>query len=116
MRELSLITLTFDEYEAVRLIDFERMNQEQAAVHLGVSRPTCARIISQARNKIATAIVTGAAIKIGGGSVVIGARRYRCGRCDSEWEAPRNGELAPGMCPRCESDGVMRVAGDPADQ
>ena len=116
MRTLSLITLTFDEYEAVRLVDFERLNQEQAAVHLGVSRPTCARIVSQARNKIATAIVTGAAIKISGGSVVIGARRYRCNRCDSEWEEPRNEELAPRICPRCESDGAIRVAGDPADQ
>ena len=43
-RMLSSVSLLYDEYEAIRLLDYEGMNQDQAAVQMNVSRPTLTRI------------------------------------------------------------------------
>ena len=42
-RMLSQVSLLYDEYEAIRLLDYEGMNQDQAAVQMNVSRPTLTR-------------------------------------------------------------------------
>ena len=70
MRMLEEISLTLDEFEAVRLADLEGLYQEQAALKMGVSRPTFSRIVESARKKIAEALVHGKALRIGGGPVV----------------------------------------------
>lgn len=59
--------LKVEEYECIRLVDFEGMSQIEAANRMGVSQPTFQRIYSSARKKIATAIVEGMALKIDGG-------------------------------------------------
>ena len=66
---LGEITITLDEFEAVRLADLEGLYQEQAAVRMEVSRPTFSRIIESARRKIATALIQGQILKIEGGTV-----------------------------------------------
>ena len=38
------VILTLDEYEAIRLLDYEHHTQEEAAVQMRVSRPTLTRI------------------------------------------------------------------------
>lgn len=38
------IFLHFEEYEAIRLCDYEMKNQQEASVSMGVSRPTLSRI------------------------------------------------------------------------
>ncbi len=53
------ITLLFDEYEAVRLLDYEGRQQAEAAELMKVSRPTLTRIYMEARKKIALALVEG---------------------------------------------------------
>lgn len=73
-RELEWVTLTLDEYEAIRLIDHENMEQKDAAELMGISRPTVTRIYGAARKKIAHALVLGQALKIEGGPVVQGRR------------------------------------------
>ncbi|MBN1368865.1 MAG: DUF134 domain-containing protein [Dehalococcoidaceae bacterium] len=67
MRFLEEVSLSFEEIEAVRLKDMEGLEQEQAAVRMQISRPTFQRILASARNKIATAILNGNAIRIEGG-------------------------------------------------
>lgn len=64
MRDLDEVTLTLEEYEAVRLKDFEEFDQKQAAEKMGISQPTFHRLILEARKKISDAIVKGKAIKI----------------------------------------------------
>ena len=59
--------LTLDEFEAIRLADFEGLKQEEAARKMRISRPTFSRIISSARYKIGDALVSIKAIKIEGG-------------------------------------------------
>lgn len=80
-RMLSSVSLLYDEYEAIRLLDYEGMNQDQAAVQMNVSRPTLTRIYEKARKTIAQALVEGNMIMIEGGNVQFDRAWYRCRRC-----------------------------------
>ncbi len=62
--ELEETVLTMPEFEAIRLIDLENLEQERAAQQMQVSQPTLSRILKQARKKIADALTNGKAIKI----------------------------------------------------
>ena len=68
-QELETITLTLDEYEAVKLLDAEGMNQEECAQSMGVARTTITAMYESARKKIAVALVEGKRIRISGGNV-----------------------------------------------
>jgi predicted DNA-binding protein (UPF0251 family) len=65
--------LALDEYEALRLADYEGMKQEDVAERLGVSRPTVSRILDSARRAVAEALAKGNALVIEGGPVELGA-------------------------------------------
>ena len=80
-RMLSSVSLLYDEYEAIRLLDYEGMNQDQAAVQMNVSRPTLTRIYEKARKTIAQALVEGNMIVIEGGNVQFDRELFRCRRC-----------------------------------
>ncbi len=71
LRHLEEVILTVSEFEAIRLKDFEQLDQEEAAKKMNVSQPTFHRLILSARQKIAEAIVKGKAIKIEGGNYII---------------------------------------------
>ena len=64
IKELQEIDINLEEFEAIRLIDFEKMPQEQASKKMQISQPTLSRSLTNARNKIADAIINGKAIKI----------------------------------------------------
>jgi len=68
---LEQVTLTLDEVEALRLADLLGQYQEQAAEQMKISRPTFARIVEQARRKVAEALIHGKALRLEGGAVVI---------------------------------------------
>ena len=78
---LRSVNLLFEEYEAIRLLDYKGMTQEQAAVVMNVSRPTLTRIYEKARQTIAKAMVEGKMINIEGGNVQFDKEWYRCRRC-----------------------------------
>lgn len=59
--------ITMDELEAVRLKDFEGLNQIDAAKKMNISQPTFHRLLLDARKKIADSLVNGKALKIEGG-------------------------------------------------
>lgn len=65
------IDLTIDEYEAIKLIDYKGLTQDEAAFQMGVSRTTITSIYEIARRKIATFIVDGGRLDIIGGEYVI---------------------------------------------
>lgn len=76
------MTLTLDEFEAIRLTDREGLYQEQAAERMGVSRATFGRIVEAARRKIAEVLVEGKALRIEGGPVhAMQGGPFRCKRC-----------------------------------
>ena len=64
MRCLEEIALSMDEIEAIRLADLEGLYHADAALKMGVSRPTFGNIISRARAKVATALLQGKALRI----------------------------------------------------
>ena len=66
-KEVKEIIISLDEFEAIRLNDFEGYEQEKAAKKMKISRPTFSRILSSARTKIARGLVNLEALKIEGG-------------------------------------------------
>ena len=65
--ELEETELSLDEFEALRLADFEGLYQEEAARRMKISRQTFANIVHEARRKVADVLVHGKALKISGG-------------------------------------------------
>lgn len=68
-RTLEWLSLGLDEFETIRLLDYEGLDQEKVAELMGISRPTVTRIYARARQKIAEALTEGKAISIEGGPV-----------------------------------------------
>lgn len=63
-RELEQISLSADEFEAVRLKDFKELEQSECATKMNISQPTFHRLLLCARKKLAEAVVEGKAIEI----------------------------------------------------
>ena len=74
------VVLTMDEFEAIRLKDYEDLDQTESAKRMGISQPTFQRVYESARKKIADAIVNGKAIRIEGGSYRMMGRGLGQGR------------------------------------
>lgn len=64
MRFLEEISLELDEFEAIRLKDYEGLYQDAAADKMRISRQTFGRILESAHKKIAEALIYGKAIRI----------------------------------------------------
>ena len=67
MRDIKVMTLKDEEWEAINLVDYKDLNHEEAAELMGISRPTFSRLILSARKVVASALVEGTALEIGGG-------------------------------------------------
>lgn len=97
------VVLSIDEFEVLRIVDYEKRTHEQCAAQMDVSRTTITEIYERARFKLADCLVNGKRLKIGGG-------RYRlcdgsagsCGR-----PCPRAG-VAPAHIEKGEHS--MRIA------
>jgi predicted DNA-binding protein (UPF0251 family) len=83
-RELEEVVLPVEGLEALRLNDLEKLDQETAAVRMNVSRQTFGRILAQARELVAEALVMGKMVRIQGGSyTLVGVgKRSRQDRCE----------------------------------
>ncbi|WP_054839671.1 DUF134 domain-containing protein [Thermococcus sp. JCM 11816] len=66
------IFMTYEEFEALRLVDYEGLTQEEAGQRMGVSRGTVWRALTSARKKVAQMLVEGRELIIlpGGGNEV----------------------------------------------
>ncbi|OJF77503.1 MAG: hypothetical protein BKP49_00470 [Treponema sp. CETP13] len=62
------ITMTVDEYETIRLIDYKNLTQEECATQMDVARTTITAMYTSARNKIAKSIVESRILEIVGGN------------------------------------------------
>lgn len=61
------IGLTLDEFEAIRLLDYEKLSQIEVAKRMRVHRSTISRIITSARQKVAQSLVEIKSLRIEGG-------------------------------------------------
>ena len=75
------ITMTVDEYETIRLIDKEGLSQEECGEAMNIARTTVQLIYSNARYKLATALVDAVPLIIEGGDYVL---------CESSEPCPRH--------------------------
>jgi predicted DNA-binding protein (UPF0251 family)/predicted Fe-Mo cluster-binding NifX family protein len=64
---LTEVYLSVEGFESLRLADLNGLSHEAAARKMGVSRQTFGRILAQARNTVAKALVQGLAMRIHGG-------------------------------------------------
>ena len=74
----SVIQMTVEEFETIRLMDLESCTQEECARQMDVARPTVQRIYASARKKLAEALVTGGTLHIGGGCYSVCNRVANC--------------------------------------
>jgi len=99
------VVLHFEEYEAIRLSDYELNGQLEASLIMGISRPTYSRIYESARRKIAKAIVQGSAIVFEGGKVYFDSEWYSCDSCSCCFDHPKK-EQELRNCALCGSEEI----------
>jgi predicted DNA-binding protein (UPF0251 family) len=86
------IEMTVEEYESIRLMDLEEMDQNGCAEFMGIARSTFQRIYSEARKKMAESLVNGKVLVIEGGSYTLCSHNRgtrHCGRL-CKWEVNKN--------------------------
>jgi len=105
------IHLSLEELEAIKLKDYEELDQINAAEEMNVSQPTFHRILQEARRKIADALVNAKSLKIHGGANKMAMKKFRCYACSHKWEIPY-GTKRPEECPKCESNNLHRSEED----
>jgi len=109
MINLKETVLSFDELEAIRLIDNENLEQTKVAGKMKISQSTLSRLLKTGRKKLANALVNGKAIKIKGGDFKMVQPRGRgIGLGQGRMSGGRGlkGGLAAGpggicKCPKC---------------
>ncbi|MDP8315380.1 MAG: DUF134 domain-containing protein [Candidatus Celaenobacter antarcticus] len=105
-RLLDVVDLSVDEYEALRLADYEGLEHKEAAEKMGISRPTFTRLIDQARKKFASGIIEGKEISIEGGNFQFLQHVARCRNCGSTYNYTQH---APDKCPECNEEDLENL-------
>jgi len=98
------VDLLYEEYEALKLADYDGMSHHEACHLMGVSRATFARIYESARRKIAMALVETKVIKSVFGNVYFDKDWYKCHACHNLFTIP--GTVDDKCCPMCKSSKV----------
>ena len=112
MRELDSVIMSYEEYEALRLADYEDQNQEDAATRMNICRPTFTLVYEKARKTIAKAFVEGKAIVIRGGTYITDNYWYRCDDCHETMVS----DQPASQCRECDSDNITRLDDELPDE
>lgn len=99
--------LFYEEYESIKLADYDGLNQSDAAEIMGVSRPTFARIYSEARKKIAMALVEAREIVTQYGHAFFDKDWFQCQKCHSRFNIPLEADHQ--HCPLCNSADILSI-------
>ena len=78
-----IVKMSIDEYETIRLIDWEKLTQVQCSEQMGIARTTVTGIYDSARTKLADALIHGKMLKIQGGDYTLcsGDKEKCSGHC-----------------------------------
>lgn len=106
LRDLEAVELLFEEFEAIRLADYEDLNQEEAAFKMGISRPTFTRIYDKARKTVARALAESKVIVISGGDVKFDKNWFKCRKCDETFVSQPNERH---NCRHCNSGDTVKI-------
>ncbi|MFO8001499.1 MAG: DUF134 domain-containing protein [Marinilabilia sp.] len=104
------VELLYEEYEALKLADYDLMNQLEASKVMGVSRPTFARIYESARRKMARALVEVKEIKAVYGEAFLDKNWWICNQCNARFTLPKSAENRG--CPVCKTEDVHPVSSE----
>ncbi|MFO7734636.1 MAG: DUF134 domain-containing protein [bacterium] len=102
------IILSIDEYEAIRLADYEGFSHAESAEKMCVSRSTFSRLIEIARKKFAKLIVEGKSLDIEGGDIHFYRDSITCQNCGHIFNDEISGKKT--SCPQCGSSDIIRHA------
>jgi predicted DNA-binding protein (UPF0251 family) len=69
------VELKIDQFEALKLADFQGYSQDEGAQLMGISRPSFGRILRMGRKMVADAVVNGKTIRIRVADVQVGVRQ-----------------------------------------
>ncbi len=108
--ENGFIELFYEEYEAIKLSDYDLMNHETAAKLMGISRPTFARIYESARRKIAKAFVETKEIRTVYGNALLDKNWYACQKCHARFTIPKTQQKR--CCAICSSTEINLLKND----
>jgi predicted DNA-binding protein (UPF0251 family) len=95
------VQLQIDEFESIRLVNYQMLTQEEAANEMKVSRPTFTRIYNGALKKLAQVIVDCKVLEIEGGEYEYNQQWYRCKKCYKIIQGIHNHK----KCNNCEDYG-----------
>ncbi|MDD6056981.1 MAG: DUF134 domain-containing protein [Clostridiales bacterium] len=87
IEQAKTVCLSVDEFEVIRIIDFEKQTHEQCSKRMAISRTTVTEIYQDARQKLADCIVNGSRLIISGGHYRIcdgSAAPYCGGKCSKQ--------------------------------
>jgi predicted DNA-binding protein (UPF0251 family) len=101
------VQLNIEEYESIRLLDYEGLSQVEAAEIMELSRPTLTRIYERARKKIATILTEAHQLIIEGGTAIYNGEWYECTGCDSRFNNPESKIV--NTCPLCSSSDIKKL-------
>jgi predicted DNA-binding protein (UPF0251 family)/phage FluMu protein Com len=104
--QTGVVSLHFEEYEALQLADYKKLSQEDAAKIMNVSRPTFTRIYDSCLKKVARAFVEGLSITIEGGDVQFEKEWFRCNQCNHVFSKLKTDGI---KCPKCKSDNLEHI-------
>ena len=101
------VELLYEEYEAIKLADYDLMNHLEASRLMGVSRATFARVYESARRKIARALVETREIRSVFGNASLDPSWFICNVCQVRFNIPvtHTGH----HCPLCKSENIQSL-------
>ena len=101
------ISFLAEEYEAIKLVDYEGLQQAKAAKFMQVSRPTITRIYKRERKKIATSLIENKPLKLSGENIYFSDNWHKCQNCESIYNVVE--KLKNKFCPLCNSENFMKL-------
>ncbi|MCF7920170.1 MAG: DUF134 domain-containing protein [Candidatus Cloacimonetes bacterium] len=105
---LKEIALTVDEYEAIRLADYEELEHEEAAAKMNISRPTFTRLIKKARHNVAIFLIECRRLEINGGNFHFKSDLVRCQDCGAYFYQDIHNRTT--KCRECGSENIISLA------
>ncbi len=107
-RFLETVAVTLDEFEAIRLADFQGLDHEESARQMEISRSTFSRLVERARHKVAEFLIEGKRLQIDGGAIHFQGNLIRCEDCGHLKTTAFDGETTG--CPACGSTNLVDLA------
>ncbi len=102
-----VINLNIEEFEVIRLLDYENLSQLEASEIMEISRPSLTRIYDRARKKVAQALIEANPIRIEGGKIIYDEHWYQCSKCKSHFSNTYEEEVS--NCALCLSPDIFKV-------